>query len=52
MVAPSVPVKSDAKPEPIIQYRERTGQFFPEDRLKLEPGQTCLEWSTFPPAAF
>ena len=43
---------SDAKLEPVIQYRERTGQFFPEDRLKLEPGQTPLEMVYIPSGSF
>ncbi|NJM57731.1 MAG: formylglycine-generating enzyme family protein, partial [Synechococcales cyanobacterium RU_4_20] len=52
MAAPSAPVKSDAKPEPIIQYRDGTGQFFPEVRLKLEPEQTALEMVYIPPGSF
>jgi len=47
MVAPST-----AKPEPIIQYRERTAQFFTEDRLALSVDQTPLDLVYIPPGSF
>ncbi|MBD1877174.1 formylglycine-generating enzyme family protein [Nodosilinea sp. FACHB-131] len=41
-----------AKPEPLIQYRERTAQFFTEDKLELSTGQTPLDMVYLPPGSF
>jgi formylglycine-generating enzyme required for sulfatase activity len=40
------------KPEPIIQYRDRTAQFFAEDGLSLATGQTPLAMVYIPPGSF
>ena len=47
MAAPST-----AKPKPIIQYRDRTAQFFTEDKLELSTGQTLLDMVYIPPGSF
>jgi formylglycine-generating enzyme required for sulfatase activity len=41
-----------AKPEPIIQYRDRTAQFFTEDNLELSTGKTPLDMIHIPPGSF
>jgi formylglycine-generating enzyme required for sulfatase activity len=41
-----------AKPKPIIQYRDRTAQFFVEDQLTLALGQIFLEMVYIPPGTF
>ena len=41
-----------AKPKPLIQYRERTAQFFTEDKLELSTGQTPLDMVYIPPGSF
>ena len=41
-----------AKPKPIIQYRDRTAQFFVEDQLTLALGQISLEMVYIPPGTF
>ena len=47
MAAPST-----AQLEPIIQYRDRTAQFFTEDKLELSTGQTLLDMVYIPPGSF
>jgi formylglycine-generating enzyme required for sulfatase activity len=41
-----------AKPAPLIQYRDRTAQFFTEGKLELSTGQTPLDMVYIPPGSF
>jgi formylglycine-generating enzyme required for sulfatase activity len=45
-------VASEAKSKPVIQYRDRTAQFYTEDALALANGQTPLDMVYIPPGIF
>ncbi|MEL6381852.1 MAG: hypothetical protein AAFQ89_05150 [Cyanobacteria bacterium J06626_18] len=44
---PSTPTQ-----KPLIQYRDRTAQFYTEDRLSRSPGQLPLDMVYLPPGSF
>ncbi|NEP15477.1 MAG: formylglycine-generating enzyme family protein [Leptolyngbya sp. SIO4C1] len=45
-------VAAETKSKPVIQYRDRTAQFYTEDALAISSGQTPLDMVYIPPGIF